>query len=156
MTLHVSMGIYLSMLGNQKPNPTLNIRPDENYARELMQLFSIGLVELNVDGATAPGEQPGGLHLRPVDHRRLCQRFTGWRYAGGTSFANAGRATLANQVLPMQAYAEQHSTGTKKLLSYTGAAVTTIPAGQTPAQDLPMRSTIFSIIPMSGRSSRSS
>jgi uncharacterized protein (DUF1800 family) len=62
--------------------------------------------------------------------------YTGWRYAGGTSFANAGRATLTNQVQPMQAYAEQHSTGTKKVLSYTGAVLTTIPAGQTPAQDL--------------------
>jgi uncharacterized protein (DUF1800 family) len=38
------MGVYLSMLGNRKPNAELNIRPDENYARELMQLFTIGLV----------------------------------------------------------------------------------------------------------------
>ena len=51
VTLHPAMGVYLSMLGNEKPNPTLNIRPDENYARELMQLFSIGLVELNIDGS---------------------------------------------------------------------------------------------------------
>ena len=49
VTLHPAMGVYLSMLGNEKPNPALNIRPDENYARELMQLFSIGLVELNID-----------------------------------------------------------------------------------------------------------
>ncbi len=51
VTLHPAMGVYLSMLGNEKPNPALNIRPDENYARELMQLFSIGLVELNIDGS---------------------------------------------------------------------------------------------------------
>ena len=50
VTLSPMMGIYLSMLGNEKPDLERNIRPDENYARELMQLFSIGLVELNLDG----------------------------------------------------------------------------------------------------------
>ena len=49
ITLHPAMGVYLSMLGNQKPNPALNIRPDENYARELMQLFSIGLVDFFIN-----------------------------------------------------------------------------------------------------------
>lgn len=136
VTLHVSMGIYLSMLGNQKPNPTLNIRPDENYARELMQLFSIGLVELNVDGTPRLVNNQAVSTYDQSIIEGFANVYTGWRYAGGTSFANAGRATLANQVQPMQAYAEQHSTGTKKLLSYTGAAVTTIPANQTPAQDL--------------------
>ncbi len=138
VTLHVSMGIYLSMLGNQKPNPALNIRPDENYARETMQLFSIGLVELNVDGTPRLVNS----QTVPTYDQSIIEGFanvyTGWRYAypGVTLFANAGRATLTNQVQPMQAYADQHSTGTKKLLSYAGAAVTTIPAGQTPAQDL--------------------
>src|SRR5690554_4059809 len=51
VTLHPMMGEYLSMVRNEKPNPTKNIRPDENFARELMQLFSIGLVELNLDGS---------------------------------------------------------------------------------------------------------
>ena len=50
VTLHPAMGVYLSMLGNEKPNPASNIRPDENFARELMQLFSVGLVELETDG----------------------------------------------------------------------------------------------------------
>ncbi len=51
VTLHPAMGVYLSMLGNQKPDAARNIRPDENYARELMQLFTIGLVELKRDGS---------------------------------------------------------------------------------------------------------
>jgi uncharacterized protein (DUF1800 family) len=51
VTLHPAMGVYLSMLSNEKPDVVNNIRPDENYARELMQLFSIGLVELNQDGS---------------------------------------------------------------------------------------------------------
>jgi uncharacterized protein (DUF1800 family) len=59
VTLHPAMGIYLSHLGNQKETTrTVNGQqvtqlPDENYARELMQLFSIGLWELNSDGAQA-------------------------------------------------------------------------------------------------------
>lgn len=135
VTLHVSMGIYLSMLGNQKPNPALNIRPDENYARELMQLFSIGLVELNTDGTPRlVSNQTVSTYDQSIIEG-FANVYTGWRYAGGTSFANAGRATLANQVQPMQAYPEQHSTGSKKILSYAGAALTTIPPNQTPAQD---------------------
>lgn len=51
VTLHPSMGFYLSHLNNEKSNEELNIHPDENYAREVMQLFSIGLYELNIDGS---------------------------------------------------------------------------------------------------------
>ncbi len=51
VTLSPIMGMYLSVLGNEKPNEEENIRPDENYAREVMQLFSIGLIELNNDGS---------------------------------------------------------------------------------------------------------
>ena len=50
VTLHPCMGVYLSHRGNQPPDPALNRFPDENYAREIMQLFSIGLWELNPDG----------------------------------------------------------------------------------------------------------
>jgi len=51
VTLHPSMGTYLTHLNNPKANPALNIFPDENYAREVMQLFSIGLHELHPDGS---------------------------------------------------------------------------------------------------------
>jgi uncharacterized protein (DUF1800 family) len=47
------MGVYLSMLGNRKPNAAKNIRPDENYARELMQLFTIGLYLLALASASS-------------------------------------------------------------------------------------------------------
>jgi uncharacterized protein (DUF1800 family) len=46
VTLHPTMGIYLGMARNQKANAALNIRPDENYAREVLQLFLIGLYQL--------------------------------------------------------------------------------------------------------------
>uniref|UniRef100_UPI0039839170 DUF1800 family protein n=1 Tax=Sphingorhabdus sp. TaxID=1902408 RepID=UPI0039839170 len=44
------MGVFLSTLGNKKEDPRINRVPDENYAREVMQLFSIGLYQLNNDG----------------------------------------------------------------------------------------------------------
>jgi len=142
VTLHPAMGVYLSMLGNQKPNPAANIRPDENYARELMQLFTIGLVELNADGTVKTDAQQNPI---PTYDQSIIEGFahvyTGWKWAcapgspANCSFANT-RATGANQILPMQAFPEQHDTGMKKILSYGGAARATIPAGQTPTQDL--------------------
>jgi len=56
VTLSPIMGDYLSMKGNQKPNPEKGIRPDENYARELLQLFSVGLVQMNIDGSVLVDE----------------------------------------------------------------------------------------------------
>ncbi len=50
ISLHPMMGFYLSHINNPKSDPKRNIHPDENYAREIMQLFSIGLYELNIDG----------------------------------------------------------------------------------------------------------
>ena len=136
VTLHPAMGVYLNMLANQRPDPLRNIRPDENYARELMQLFSIGLVQLNPDGTTpldAAGEPLPTYDQSVVEG--FAHVFTGWHYAGATLFSKAKR-TNANQAQPMQAYPEQHAIGTKQLLTYPGVAVSELPEGQTPAQDL--------------------
>jgi uncharacterized protein (DUF1800 family) len=51
VSVHPSMGFYLSHLNNPREIPEENIHPDQNYAREIMQLFSIGLYELNQDGS---------------------------------------------------------------------------------------------------------
>ena len=131
VTLHPAMGVYLSMLGNEKPNPVLNIRPDENYARELMQLFSIGLVELNADGS----ERLDGLNQPiPTYNQAIIEGFahvyTGWNYAGAPSFPLA-RRNDANQTIPMQLYPAFHDDGEKLLLNGV-----TLPAGQTGNQDL--------------------
>lgn len=136
VTLHPAMGVYLSMLGNQRPDTALNIRPDENHARELMQLFTIGLVELNLDGSVRRDGQ--NQPIPTYDQATIegfAHVFTGWSWAGGQNFQRA-RASIENQSLPMQAYAEQHDAGAKRVLSYPGAALTTISAGQTPARDL--------------------
>jgi uncharacterized protein (DUF1800 family) len=136
VTLHPAMGVYLSMLGNRKPDPALSIRPDENYARELMQLFTIGLVQLDVNGRVRLDAQ--GQPIPTYDQsvvEGFANVFTGWTYSGATSFLTA-RRTNANQIVPMQVYPEEHSTVAKKLLSYTGVQKPTLPAGQTPTQDL--------------------
>ena len=131
VTLHPAMGVYLSMLGNEKPDPVNNIRPDENYARELMQLFSIGLVELNQDGSV---RLDGNDEPLPTYDQDIIEGFahvyTGWTYAGSPSFRNA-RPTPANQVVPMQLHPGFHDTGEKTLL---GGLV--LPSGQGGDQDL--------------------
>lgn len=154
VTLHPAMGVYLSMLGNQKAVAGTNLRPDENYAREMMQLFSIGLVQLNIDGSVrndATG-QPLSTYNQDVIEG-FAKVFTGWKWECPSSsspqaptpactFANT-RPQLApvfgyNQVRPMRLYSEQHETGSKLLLSYSGSALpnSTIPTGQSGAQDL--------------------
>ena len=133
VTLHPAMGVYLSMLGNEKPDPVNNIRPDENYARELMQLFSIGLVELNLDGTVRTDGQGQPI---PTYNQSIIEGFahvyTGWTYAGSPVFRGA-RATLTNQVIPMQLWQNFHDTGAKSLLN--GFVV---PAGQSGDRDLAM------------------
>ena len=132
VTLHPAMGVYLSMLGNQKPNTAGTIRPDENYARELMQLFTIGLVELNLDGtARLDGAgQPIPTYTQPIIEG-FAHAYTGWTYAGAPNELPQARPTAANQVVPMQLYASYHDTGPKRVLGGV-----TIPAGQSGAQDL--------------------
>jgi uncharacterized protein (DUF1800 family) len=131
VTLHPAMGVYLSMLGNERPNPALNIRPDENYARELMQLFTIGLVELNIDGSVKLDNQ--GVAI-PTYNQQIIEGFahvyTGWNYAGAVSFQSA-RRNQQNQTIPMQLYPNFHDTGAKMLLNGE-----MLPAGQTGDQDL--------------------
>ena len=133
VTLHPAMGVYLSMLGNEKPNAALNIRPDENYARELMQLFTIGLVELNPDGSPRLDAQNREI---PTYDQSIIEGFahvnTGWHYAGAPSFEFAQRNQF-NQTVPMQLYPDFHDTGSKTILNGV-----IIPAGQSGDQDLAM------------------
>jgi len=148
VTLHPAMGVYLSMLGNQKAVAGTNLRPDENYAREMMQLFSIGLVELNTDGSNrldASGQPIPTYNQEIIEG--YARVFTGWKWACASTvttctFANTrpqlATATGYNQIKPMQLFADQHETGTKRVLAYSGSTLTngTIPANQPGAQDL--------------------
>lgn len=131
VTLHPAMGVYLSMLGNEKPNPALNIRPDENYARELMQLFSIGLVELNLDGSE---KLDGNNQPIPTYNQEIIEGFahvfTGWTWAGAPSFGS-DFVPVSSQYTPMELWPEYHDTGPKTLLNGM-----TLPGGQGGEQDL--------------------
>jgi uncharacterized protein (DUF1800 family) len=131
ITLHPAMGVYLSMLGNEKPNPALNIRPDENYARELMQLFSIGLVELEIDGTVRldANDQPIPTYDQDIIEG-FAHVFTGWTWALSPVFGS-GRVPVSSQYTPMEHWPEYHDTGPKQLLNGI-----VLPAGQTGEQDL--------------------
>jgi uncharacterized protein (DUF1800 family) len=143
VSLHPVMGHYLSMFKNRKPDPANNIRPDENYAREIMQLFSIGLVRLNADGTPL---LQGGVPVPTYDQqtiRGFAHVFTGWNWAncprtnGGQWWewewcpsgpdGNPG----AGWLLPMQEWEQYHaSEDSKILLNYPGVA---LPGGMLPA-----------------------
>jgi uncharacterized protein (DUF1800 family) len=148
VTLHPAMGIYLSMLGNRRAAANTNLRPDENYARELAQLFSVGLVQLNLDGSVRNDASGQPIPtFGQVETEGFARVFTGWNWACPSTLPtctfNNTRVEIAysanfNQVKPMQLYAEQHETGTKQLLNYSGVTLPNglMPANQGGAKDL--------------------
>lgn len=82
VTLNPAMGVYLSTLDNKKEDTRTGRVPDENYAREVMQLFTIGLNELNNDGSKKIGTtgQPIDTYTNS-DVSNLARVFTGYSYA---------------------------------------------------------------------------
>ena len=128
VTLTPAMGLYLSMLGNQKPDKAMNIRPDENYAREVMQLFSIGLVMLNENGSTIldQNNQPIPTYDQSIIEG-FAHVFTGWTFYGSESFNQPSYIFR----LPMTAFQDFHDEGEKRLLNEV-----VLPAGQTAEDDL--------------------
>ncbi len=80
VTRHPAMGVFLSSIQNRKGDAGANIHPDENYAREVNQLFSIGLVQLNPDGTP---KSSGGQPIPTYDQatvRGFAAVFTGWNF----------------------------------------------------------------------------
>ena len=122
------MGLYLSHLRNQKADPVRARVPDQNFAREVMQLFSIGLTEINLDGT------PKLVNGQPVetytnaDITGLARVFTGWSWAAqdtsNASFNGGGTAYADRVVRPMQPYPQFHETGEKTFLNVTIPAST--------------------------------
>jgi len=79
MTLNPTMGAWLNTRGNLKEDPVIGRVPDENYAREVMQLFTIGLVQLNADGTPKRGADGQPLPTYTQDDvTQLARIFTGW------------------------------------------------------------------------------
>lgn len=128
ITLSPAMGLYLNMLRNQRGTPQSGQRPDENFAREVQQLFSIGTVELNADGSVqqdAEGTPLPAYNQRSVES--FARAFTGWTWAD----ANDNWYARGSSYQPMKAFEDRHDTGAKTLLKGVQ-----LPAGQSAAQDL--------------------
>jgi uncharacterized protein (DUF1800 family) len=131
VTLSPTMGEYLSMLNNDKANAARGTKANENYARELMQLFTIGLVMLNPDGSLqydAQG-QPIPTYTQ-ADVAELARVFTGWTYPTKPG-AKLQAHNPAYYIGPMEPFEANHDTGSKTLLNGL-----VLPAGQTAEQDL--------------------
>lgn len=131
---HPMMGYYLSHLRNQKANAATGRVPDENYAREVMQLFSIGLVELNEDGTARSGSTGSAIETyTPADISGLAKVFTGFSFACPDwpdnncffSGSNNGLSDPDRGFKSMLGYPQYHSTEAKSFLGSTITAQTT-------------------------------
>jgi len=129
VTLHPAMGDFLSMTRNQKANKSKGIRPDENYARELLQLFTIGVHELNLDGTN---KLDGSGNAIPTYNQKTIEEFakvfTGWNYADKSWDRYAGDADRTKPLIGIEEY---HDTSDKYLLNNAIS-----PNGQTAQDDL--------------------
>lgn len=113
----VAMGLYLTFLGSVKANPGTGAIPDENYARELMQLFTIGLYQLNMDGTQVLS---GGAPVPTYAQADVSQAARVWT---GYTYANAINATPDRLQLPMINNPSTHESGATSFLGIS------IPAG---------------------------
>lgn len=131
VTLSPAMGRYLDMVNNARPPANSQLRANENYAREIMQLFTVGTVKLNPDGSTvldADGK-PVATYTQ-TDIEGLARAFTGWTFP--VQPGQTPRATNpAYYNGRMVAWEASHDTGAKTLLEGYP-----LPAGQSAKQDL--------------------
>ncbi|MFT3857462.1 MAG: DUF1800 family protein [Aquabacterium sp.] len=137
VSLSPAMGQYLTHRGNFMEVPSIGHYPDENYAREIMQLFSIGLHELNPDGTVKLNSsgKPTETYTND-DIKGLAKVFTGWSNYRGGSFASVDEGSCfawstncrdpEGFYRPMVAYPAYHSVSDKTFLGVT------VPAQSTP------------------------
>lgn len=137
VTLSPMMGLYLSHLGNQKEDAATGRVPDENFAREVMQLLTIGLVELNADGTVKLDSRREPIETYSNDDViGLARVFTGWSWSSPVkdeaSFqSNRGLLVTDDRALkPMEPYPQFHSTSPKVFLGKS------IPAGTSAQESL--------------------
>ncbi len=131
VALHPAMGVYLSHLRNQKADPRTGRVPDENFAREVMQLFSIGLVALQPDGQPRLADGKVVETYTPADVAGLAKVFTGWSWDcpawpdNNCFFEGAPAGSSVDpdwRVKPMRPYPQYHSKEAKSFLGVTIAA----------------------------------
>ncbi|MEL6923541.1 MAG: DUF1800 domain-containing protein, partial [Bacteroidota bacterium] len=139
VALHPCMGVYLTHLNNPKANPARFIHPDENFAREMMQLFTIGLYELNSDGSRK--KDADGKDIPSYDSDDVGEFAKIWTGLGGGAAVQLPDTTIEiefgkgmrviDMTKPMAMYEEYHEPGQKQLLN--GFVV---PAGQSGMEDI--------------------
>ncbi len=126
VTLSPTMGRYLDMVNNDKPDPAKGIAANENYARELMQLFTLGTVTLNQDGSMLSPAAP----YDEAAVKTFGRSYTGWTYPTmpGATLKKHNPSYYAG---PMEALDSNHDMEAKTLLS--GVVVA---GGRTAVEDL--------------------
>lgn len=130
VTLNPAMGQYLNMLNNRSQSIT-GVPPNENYARELMQLFTEGIPRLNPDGSIQRDANGQEIPVyTEADVKELARIFTGWTFGDGNPATIPTRRGSENWLVPMEAVARYHDSGAKTFLGESFAA------GQTAQQDL--------------------
>ena len=131
VTLSPAMGAYLNMVNSDKPNSSSNTHANENYARELMQLFTLGLYKLNPDGTLQLDSSNNPI---PTYDQTMVESmalvFTGWTYPTKPG-ASLEKHNPTYWLQPMVPFESNHDTTAKTLFNGT-----TLPAGQTAEQDL--------------------
>lgn len=131
VTLSPAMGKYLNMANNNKANTSKDTSPNENYARELMQLFTLGLTQLNLNGTPVldANHNPVPTYDQDVVDN-MAKVFTGWTYptAPGATAKTNNPEYYDGQMFAVEA---EHDTTAKTVFGNV-----TIPAGQTAEQDL--------------------
>ena len=134
VTYHSAMGQYLTFMNNSRtdtiynldwsngyPPDTLSVQyifPDENYAREVMQLFSIGLCHLNMDGTCM--QTNAGIDSSTYDNediKEFSKIFTGFSYGDNANFGYGPGDWRTTYYTPMQIYNDYHEPGEKYLLN---------------------------------------
>lgn len=127
------MGHYLTFFKNQAPNATTGVHADENYAREIMQLFTVGLWKLNADGSRALDGSGNPISTySQADVTALSRAFTGWASAPQNGQTGNNAWQYSNDLMdPLVCYANYHDTSAKTII---GSSV--IPAGGTCQSDM--------------------
>jgi len=145
VTLSPAMGAYLNMVNNDKPNLSAHTHANENYARELMQLFTLGLYQLNLDGSFKLDSSSNPIPSYDENAvQAMARALTGWTYPTqpGSQLQKHNPAYWLGEMVALDS---NHDMVAKTLLNGT-----TLPAGQPAAQDLPGALDNLSTIPMSG------
>ena len=121
VSLSCGMGSYLNMRGSIKVNPKTGGQPDENYAREVMQLFSIGLVELNPDGSSKRDAKGQEIYTYTQEQvTAFAAVLTGWNFDLAKGVSQTADPSFVTR--PMVNDPNKFSSGDKNVLG------TTIPA----------------------------